>query len=63
MKVLVVNSVEYFKESSVAFSATHGRPPTKTELRTQRVLVRHPSSTNDSGSLLYQVLIVLFAIL
>ena len=40
-----LHSGEYFQESSVAVSATHGRPPTKTELRTQHVLVRHPSST------------------
>ena len=45
MKVLLVNSEEYFEESCVAFCATHGRPPTKPELCTQRVLVRHPSSS------------------
>ena len=52
MKVLLVNSGENFQESSVAISATHGRPPTKTELRTQHVLVCHPSRTIDSGSFL-----------
>ena len=45
MKVLLVNSEEYFEESCVAFCATHGRPPTKPELCTQSVLVGHPSSS------------------
>jgi len=49
MKVLLVNSGEYFKESSVAFCATHGRPPTNPELRTRRLLVRHPWRTIGSG--------------
>jgi len=63
MKVLLVNSGENFQVSSVAISATHGRPPTKTELRTQHVLVCHPSRTIDSGSFLHRVLIVFFDIL